>query len=54
MLGILIENLANRVGIILILAFFLSRGGFFRKLVSKKNINIKDKLFLSLIFGVLG
>lgn len=54
MLGLLIENLANRVGIILILAFFLSRGGFFRKLVSKKNINTKDKLYLSLIFGVFG
>ena len=54
MLGLLIENLANRVGIILILAFFLSRGGFFRKLVSKKNINTKDKLYLSLIFGIFG
>ena len=54
MLGILIENLANRVGIILILAFFLSRGGFFRKLVSKKNIDIMDKMYLSIIFGIFG
>ena len=54
MLGVLIENLANRVGIILILAFFLSRGGFFRKLVSKKDINTKDKIYLSIIFGIFG
>jgi two-component system sensor histidine kinase LytS len=54
MLGVLIENLANRVGIILILAFFLSRAGYFRKLVSKKNLNIKDKIYMSVIFGVFG
>jgi len=54
LLVILIENLANRVGIILILALFLSRMGIFRKLVLKQNINMKDKISLSVIFGVFG
>lgn len=54
MLVILLKNLADRVGIILILALFLSRIGLFRKLVSKQNINLKDKVYLSIIFGVFG
>ncbi|WMM24841.1 sensor histidine kinase [Tissierella sp. MB52-C2] len=54
MLIFLLKNLANRVGILLILALFLSRIGLFRKLVSKENINIKDKVLLSIIFGGFG
>lgn len=54
MLIILLNNLASRVGIILVLAFFLSKIGLFRKLVSKQNIDIVDKILLSLIFGVFG
>jgi two-component system sensor histidine kinase LytS len=42
------------VGILLILALFLSKIGLFRKLVSKENINIKDKVLLSIIFGSFG
>ncbi|OZV11737.1 histidine kinase [Tissierella sp. P1] len=54
MLVILLKNLSSRVGIILILALFLSKIGLFRKLVSKENIDIKDKILLSIIFGVFG
>ncbi|SDZ33320.1 two-component system, LytT family, sensor histidine kinase LytS [Proteiniborus ethanoligenes] len=54
LLVILLKNLADRVGIILILALFLSKIGLFRKLVSKQNINKKDKIYLSIIFGVFG
>ncbi len=54
MLVILLKNLASRVGIILVLALFLSKIGLFRKLVSKENIDIKDKVLLSTIFGVFG
>lgn len=54
MLIFLLKNLANRVGILLILALFLSKIGLFRKLVSKENINIKDKVLLSIIFGGFG
>ena len=54
LLIIVLKNLASRVGIILGLALLLSKVGLFRKLVSKRNINNKDKIFLSLIFGVIG
>ncbi|WP_409227270.1 LytS/YhcK type 5TM receptor domain-containing protein [Gudongella sp. SC589] len=49
-----LENLINRVGLILILAFLLSRLGMFRKLVSKRKISLLDKLALALIFGSFG
>lgn len=54
MLIILLENLASRVGIILILALILSKTGIFKKLVLKQNINNKDKILLSIIFGFFG
>lgn len=49
-----LENLINRVSIIMLLAFMLSRLGLFRKLVSKKEISLGDKVILSLIFGIFG
>jgi two-component system sensor histidine kinase LytS len=49
-----LENLINRVGLILILAFLLSRLGMFRKLVSKRKISLVDKLVLAVIFGSFG
>lgn len=49
-----LENLINRVSIIMLLAFMLSRLGLFRKLVSKKEISIGDKVILSIIFGTFG
>lgn len=54
MLVMLLRNLVDRVGIILILAFFLTRISLFRRLVAKRNINIKDKIYLSIIFGTFG
>ena len=49
-----LENLINRVSIIMLLAFMLSRLGLFRKLVSKKEITLGDKVILSIIFGIFG
>lgn len=49
-----LNNLVSRIIIILILALFLSKIGLFRKLVSKENIHIKDKILLATIFGVFG
>lgn len=54
MLIILLKNLASRVGIILLLALFLSKTGIFKKLVLKQNIDNKDKILLSIIFGFFG
>ena len=50
----LLRNLADRVGIILILALILSKTGIFKKLILKQNIETKDKVILSLIFGLFG
>lgn len=54
MFVILLKNLSNRVGIILVLALFLSRLKPFRKLLSKENIDNFDRLVLSCIFGIFG
>ena len=54
MLVLLLRNLADRVGIILILALILSRTGIFKKLILKQKIENKDKIILSIIFGVFG
>lgn len=50
----LLKNLTSRVGIILVLAIILSKIGLFRKLVSKQNINLKDKVLLAFVFGGFG
>ncbi len=50
----LLKNLGTRVGLLLILALFLSKTKIFKKLILKKNINNKDKIILSLIFGFFG
>ncbi len=50
----LLKSLTNRVGIILVLAIMLSKIGLFRKLVSKQNIRLKDKILLAFIFGGFG
>lgn len=47
-------DLINRVGIIMILAFIMSKIKLIKSLVAKKNIETKDKLFLSIIFGIYG
>lgn len=57
MLNLLIQmlgNLVDKAGLIIILAFAMSKMKPFRKLVSKKNISLNDKIILSLIFAVFG
>ncbi len=49
-----INNLANKLGILIIIVFFLSRVGTFKKLLLKRHISNHEKLFLILIFGGLG
>ncbi|KJF26174.1 histidine kinase [Clostridium aceticum] len=46
--------LFNKLGVIVILAFVLSKVQGFRKLIIKKNINLIDKVILSVIFGFIG
>ncbi|ABR47577.1 signal transduction histidine kinase, LytS [Alkaliphilus metalliredigens QYMF] len=50
----IIVSLANKLGIIIILAILISKIGIFRKLVTKKNITIIDKIILAVVFGAIG
>lgn len=54
LLVILLSNFSTRVGALLILALFLSKNKIFKKLVLKENINNRDKILLSIIFGAFG
>lgn len=50
----IILQLANKFGNLFVFAFILSRIEAFRKIVAKKPVNLKDKLVLSVVFGIFG
>jgi len=50
----LIITLLNNMGLIIVLAVILSRLSIFKRLVTKQNINIQEKILLIIIFGVFG
>ncbi len=50
----MIGALINKLGIIIILAVIISKIGIFKKLLIKKNANLKEKFFLAIIFGTIG
>ncbi len=50
----LLENLTSRSGIIIILAFLLSKVKIFRRTLTKKDITIVDKLIMAVLFGLFG
>ncbi|NPV42784.1 MAG: sensor histidine kinase [Firmicutes bacterium] len=50
----IIKTLMNSVGIIILIAFLLSRTVLFKNLIVKKKVNLKEKILLSLIFGAFG
>ena len=54
LLLILFRNLLNRVGLIMVMAFLITRTKIFRKLVSKRNLSLYDKTILILVFGIFG
>lgn len=57
MVSVIIEvvgNLANKLGIIIMLVFFLSRMGVFKKLILKRVISPYERILLALIFGGIG
>lgn len=51
---LLLNNLSNRVTLIIMLAFLLSQVGIFQKLLTKKKLETEDKIILILIFGLIG
>lgn len=54
LLTILFQNLFSRVGLIMLLAFVMTRIEIFRRLIVKKNTSTRDKVILSIIFGIYG
>lgn len=50
----LLESLTSRSGIIIILAFLLSKTKIFKRLVTKKDITLIDKIFMAMLFGLFG
>lgn len=50
----ILNNLVNRVSIIAVLSFFLSKVEIVRQLISKNKINKSDKLLFAVFFGILG
>lgn len=54
MLVELLMDLFNKLGIIVIGAFILSKTSFFKKYVIKDKISVKAKIIFSIIFGLVG
>lgn len=54
MIFVLLRDMTSKVGIIITLAFLLSKIAIFKRLVTKKNITLWDKLAMSLLFGLFG
>lgn len=50
----LLMNLLNNLGLIVLLAFFLSRTKYIKGFLSKNKMSIKDKIVFSIIFGLVG
>lgn len=50
----LLMDLFNKLGLIVIGAFILSKTSFFKKYVIKTEISFRAKIFFSLIFGLVG
>ncbi|MBZ9606752.1 sensor histidine kinase [Clostridium estertheticum] len=50
----LLRNLTNNLGYVILIAFFVSRIGSFKRIVQKDEFKKKDLIMLSIIFGTFG
>ncbi|KPU26953.1 histidine kinase [Caloranaerobacter sp. TR13] len=50
----ILTALINKLGIIIILAFIMSRTNLFKKLIINRNISLFDKIILAIFFGLFG
>ena len=50
----LLKSLTNNLGYIILIAFFVSRIGSFKKIVQKDKFKRKDLIMLSIVFGTFG
>lgn len=48
------QNLINKLGIIVLSAFMLSRSKFFKRYIIKEKLTLRDKLLFSFLFGMVG
>ncbi len=51
---VLLKSMTSKVGIIITLAFLLSKIAIFKRLVTKKDIKFVDKITMSVLFGLFG
>jgi two-component system, LytTR family, sensor histidine kinase LytS len=54
MLFDLLNSMSNKLGLIVLLAFFLSRSRFIKGYLQKTTLSRRDKIVFSIIFGVIG
>lgn len=48
------QSLINKLGIIVLSAFMLSKSKFFKRYILKEKLTLKDKILFSFIFGLMG
>ncbi|SCZ81687.1 sensor histidine kinase [Acidaminobacter hydrogenoformans] len=51
---VLLRNLTNNLGYVVLLAFWLSRLSIFKKIMLKEKFLLREKLILAIIFGAFG
>lgn len=54
MLFDLLNSMSNKLGLIVLLAFFLSRSRFIKGYIQKLTLTTRDKIIFSIIFGLIG
>lgn len=54
MISIILTNLINRLGILIIIAYILSKTHAFQRLILKHKVSFRDKILLSIVFGAFG
>lgn len=54
MLFDLLNSMSNKLGLIVLLAFFLSRSRFIKGYLQKISLTKKDKIIFSVVFGLIG
>lgn len=54
MIVFIIRNLLSCVGIIMLLSYLMTRNGYFRNIITKKETTLKEKILLSIVFSLYG
>lgn len=54
MLLVLLEGLLNKLGVIVVFVFLLTKSNLFKKYILKEKLSLYDKIFFSFVFGCVG